>query len=362
VHLLVILRLGKAKALDKLQPLLRVPEVENITLVRHASIPVDSPKLKQVVHDVGLRDGGPSTSRAASIRNLLACFTSGWRIAQRDMPNAVIAFNLFPYGVIAWTIAHLCHRHVILSLIGSDFDRTLHVPILGRILRVVLKTSDSVVVFGEEPRDQLLKVGLKPDRVFVLPNTVNTNLFYPDASIAPDSDLIYVGNLHQFKRVDLLLRALPVVHQIRPETTLRIVGDGPVRETLENLAVELGIQWAVTFVGWSDNIPLYLRCSRILLLMSEHEGLPAAIIEALCSGLPVIATDVGAVSSIVRDGKNGFLLPVSPDVSQVTQCILRLLTDAETYNRMSENALITRESHSYEQAVRIWREILYRFN
>jgi glycosyltransferase involved in cell wall biosynthesis len=167
-----------------------------------------------------------------------------------------------------------------------------------------------------------------------------------------------VGNLHDFKRVDLILQALMLVRQTRPDTTLLIVGNGPARTGLENLTTELGLEKAVTFLGWSDDIPGCLRRSRILLLLSDHEGLPAAVIEALCSGLPVIATNVGAVSSVVHDGANGFLLQTLPNPSQVSQCLLPLLTDKDTYQRMSNNALTTRETHGYEASAQAWKTIL----
>jgi glycosyltransferase involved in cell wall biosynthesis len=362
MHLLVILRLGNAKACDKILPLLRTPLVEGVTLIRHAPIPVDSPKLTQVIHNVGLHDDGLPASYGASVRNLLACFMRGWSIARNLRPDAVIAFNLFPYGVIAWMVAHLTRLPVVLSLIGSDFDRRLRTPVLGWLLRGMLRTSDRVIIFGHEAREQLLLDGLKPDRLFVLPNTVDTDVFYPDPTILPDFDLIYVGNLHDFKRVDLILRGLSIICQTRPETTLCIVGDGPARTTLETLADGLGIRDAVTFVGWSNDIPGYLRRSRILLLLSEHEGLPAVVIEALCTGLPVIATDVGAVSSIMQDGENGFLLPVSPNPPQVAECALNLLTETELYQRMNKNAVTIRKTHGYEQSAHIWEAIIYNLN
>jgi len=358
MHVLVILRLGKAKSRDKLTPLLQVADVDRVTVIRHAPVPINSPKLIQAIHEVGLNDEGPPRSRWSSIRNLLSCFVNGWRLGRRDRADVFAAFNLFPYGVIVWGVAHLLRRPVVLSLIGTDFDVRLKMPILGSVLRRVLKSSDAVAVFSSEARQQLINAGIQAQRTFVLPNTVATDRFYPDERIERDIDFLYVGNLHDFKRVDLVLKAFQIVHLSRPDSQCCILGDGSQRQSLEHLAGELGIAQAVRFEGWADNIPEWMRRSRILLLLSEHEGLPAVILEALCTGVPVIATRVGAVASIVQDSQNGYLLPVQPDASQVAAKALDLLTDAQRYQKMREQALATRTIHGYEQATRAWQEIL----
>ncbi len=359
MHILAILRLGKAKARDKLTPLLQVTEADRVTLIRHAPIALESPKLVQVIHDVGLVDDGPPRSRWSSAHNLLSCFVNGWRVGRREHVDAFAAFNLFPYGVIAWTIAHLLRRPIVLSLIGTDFDVRLKTPVLGTMLRGVLKTSNAVAIYSHEARQHLVQAGLQPQRVFVLPNTVATDRFYPDEKPKRDFDFLYVGNLYDFKRVDLVLKAFQIVHHSQPDSRCCVLGDGPQRQALENLAQELGIAQAVHFEGWADDIPAWMRRSQVLLLLSEHEGLPAVLLEALCTGVPVIATDVGAVTSVVRDGENGFVLPTQPDAALVAAKALALLSDEPLYQQMRKQALTTRNTHSYEQAARVWQEILH---
>jgi len=357
MHLLVIMRLGSAKARDKLAPLLDCPAVTRVTLVRHAPVPLESPKLVQAIHHVGLNADGLGGGLAA-LRNLWACAWNGLRLARRERPDVVLSFNLVPYGLIAWAVGRLAGRRVVLSLIGTDYNRWVKAPVWGTPLRAVLRDADAVAVFGDDARRELVGSGLRPERVFVLPNTVDTTRFYPDPDVTPDYDLIGVGHLTANKRVDTALRALAILRETRPGARLLVVGDGPQRAALAALADELGVAAAVTFAGQADDVPQRLRQARLLLLLSEREGLPLAVLEALATGLPVIVTAVGALPTVVRDGENGCLLPSPADPAQVAARALELLQDPQRYARMSQAALGIRQTHGYAHMARAWEALL----
>lgn len=357
MHLLVIMRLGSAKTRDKLAPLLDCPAVTRVTLVRHAPVALESPKLVQAIHYVGLNADGLGGGLAA-LRNLWACAWNGLRLARRERPDAVLGFNLAPYGLIAWAVGRLAGRRVALSLIGTDYNRWVKAPVWGAPLRAVLRDADAVAVFGDDARRELIGGGLRPERVFVLPNTVDTTRFYPDPSVTPDYDLICVGHLTANKRVDAALRALAILRGTRPAARLLVVGDGPQRAALAALAAELGVAAAVTFAGQTGDVPQRLRQARLLLLLSEREGLPLAVLEALATGLPVIVTAVGALPTVVRDGENGCLLPSPADPAQVAARALELLQDPQRYARMSQAALGIRQTHGYPYMTRAWEALL----
>lgn len=358
VRILAVMRLTNVKVRDKLIPLLNSELVEHITLVRHAPVDVQSEKLSQVIHDSGLIEGRIEQTWLARFSNVWLCFYQGLRVARREHPHVVLSFNLVPYGVIAWLIARLTGNKVIVSLIGSDYNLRVNSPWLGRALRPILRNLDRVTVFGEEARTRLIGYGVMTERVFALPNTADTHLYKPNPQITPDVDLIYVGNLGPLKRVDLILRTLRQIHATRPTTTLLIVGDGAERARLEALAHSLGVAHAVTFCGWTDRVIEQLWRARLLVFLSEYEGLPMALLEAMCAGLPVVATDVGAMNSVVKDGANGYRVPSPADPSLVAERLLRLLSDAEHYHKLRAAALKVRETHGYKQTTHIWEQIL----
>ncbi|HEX2908676.1 MAG TPA: glycosyltransferase, partial [Phototrophicaceae bacterium] len=207
-------------------------------------------------------------------------------------------------------------------------------------------------------RQGLIQAGLAPERVFTLLNPVDTTAFYPDPQVPKQYDLSFVGYLRFPKRVDLLLQALAEMRQTRPETNLLIIGNGAERDNLETLADTLHVGAGVTFVGWQDNVVDYLRQSRMLVLLSEHEGLPVVALEAMSTGLPVLLTDVGSCRTVVRDGKNGYLVDSPADPHLVAERLLGLLTDPERYAQFSAEALTVRETHDMRQVTRNWERIL----
>lgn len=358
MRLLVIARLLDVKVRDKLTPLLRNELVDHITLVRHARISLQSDKLTQVMHDSGIIEGVLKQKPSAQLKNTWLCFYNGLHVARREHPGVIVAYNLVPYGLVAWLVARLSGAKVVVSLIGSDFNLHVRLRWFGGILRAILRNCDRVTIFGEEARTSLIAYGLREDRVFVLPNTADTDTYKPDPTVMPDVDLIYVGNLAPLKRVDLVLHTLHKIHETRPETTLLIAGDGDERENLKSLAQSLGIAHAVTFHGWTSQVVTLLRRARIFTFLSQYEGLPMAMVEAMSTGLPVVVANVGAINTVVRDGENGYLLPSPADPACASEHILRLLKDADHYQQLSKQALTVRQTHGYEHTQEVWRQIL----
>jgi glycosyltransferase involved in cell wall biosynthesis len=119
--------------------------------------------------------------------------------------------------------------------------------------------------------------------------------------------VIMVGRLDAIKRHDLLLRALARLDDV-PRWQASIVGEGPEGDALRALAESLGLGARVTFLGQRDDVPALLAQADIFVLVSDSEGMSLSLAEAIASGLPVIATDVGNNSELVKDGWNGKLL------------------------------------------------------
>lgn len=175
-----------------------------------------------------------------------------------------------------------------------------------------------------------------PTDVRVIPNGVRSAAM--DRAFAPDGDVlraIFVGRLVPVKRVHVLLDALVV----SPGVSLEVVGDGPERVRLQDRAREVGVLERVTFAGIvpHDEVLDRVAQSHVLLLVSEHEGLPHVAIESLACGVPLVALPVGGIRSILRDGVNGIALPDASSGS-VARALGRLRDDAELRERLSDGA------------------------
>jgi glycosyltransferase involved in cell wall biosynthesis len=164
-----------------------------------------------------------------------------------------------------------------------------------------------VAVSGAE-RDAGLAAGVgRFDQYRVIPNGVDLEPFLRDPRPHPGR-IAFVGRLRSPKRVDLALEALRIVREAIPEATLDIVGDGPLRGSLEKQADSLAIREHVRFLGTRSDLPEILQAAACFLFASDYEGCPLVVIEAMAAGLPVVATSVGGVPELVVDRETGLLV------------------------------------------------------
>jgi glycosyltransferase involved in cell wall biosynthesis len=130
---------------------------------------------------------------------------------------------------------------------------------------------------------------------------------------------VHVARLAAVKDQEALIRAFAIAHRRLPGAVLWIVGDGMLREHLQRLAVELGVDSAVTFFGEQAQVAPYLMAADIFLMSSLSEGLPMALLEAMSVGLPAIVTDVGGMAEVVRLAGNGSIVPPRNPESMASQ-------------------------------------------
>lgn len=138
--------------------------------------------------------------------------------------------------------------------------------------------------------------------------------------------ILGVGSLLAIKRWDRLLSASQILKQNGYDFLIRIVGDGPLRETLEQQAQALGVTDRVEFIGHSDNIPGLLADAAFLVHPSDSEGCPNVIMEAMACGRAVVTTDTGDIPELVEDGKNGFVVCCGDD-TLLGERMATLITD-----------------------------------
>ncbi len=153
--------------------------------------------------------------------------------------------------------------------------------------------------------------------------------------------LLSVGRLVPKKGFDVLLKAAAALEQNGHSFVLRIVGEGPERERLESLRRQLGLERVVRFVGSvsPEEMPRVYHEAHVFVLPSvidargDRDGIPNVAAEAMASGLPVVSTTASAISDLVRDGTEGFLVPEKDDVA-LAEALARLLVDPALRRRM----------------------------
>jgi glycosyltransferase involved in cell wall biosynthesis len=207
------------------------------------------------------------------------------------------------------------------------------------------------VAISESTRDDLIRRGVRPDRVRVS----HCGITPPDVEIpamdARGPRVAYVGRLEPYKRVDVLLRAAARLRERFPELEVVVIGRGQDRERLERLARDLGIDARTHFAGFvsREERDRLLAGSRVSVCPSPKEGWGLTVIESNAVGTPVVATLAPGLKDSVDDGKTGFLVAES-DVAAFADRIGRLLADDALAREMSAAALAWTRRFDWDRA------------
>jgi glycosyltransferase involved in cell wall biosynthesis len=275
------------------------------------------------------------------------------RIGRREDVRACISFNPVPYGMIALVAAFFNRKPVHLGFVGGlDWDHHAKGR-FGRWLRPFFRRADFFTVTGTRMRLEMIDHGFPAEKIKILPHGIDVEN-YPISD--PKQALygcVYVGQLITRKRVDVIIRAIATLHKTLPAATLLIVGGGPEEGHLKALAAELGLLDAITFAGFQEHVQPFLAQARLLVMASEMEGLPFAIVEAMCSGLVPISTPVGTVEDLIVHGENGLLFP-QEDHQALARFIASLLEDEDRYQSLRSEALKVRQTYSFAAATAVW--------
>lgn len=201
---------------------------------------------------------------------------------------------------------------------------TLKVRVYERLELAIMKRAQQVHAVSSAMKRQLLARTIA--HVELVENPLVLADLGPRQARAIGGAFLYVGRLSPEKGVDVLLRALQLV-QREASCSLTLVGEGVERVPLQTLAQELGLH-QVEFVGFQQKVTGYLAGADALVMPSRREGLPLTLIEALCAGLPVIGSRVGAIPEFVKSGENGLLCPPD-DVAALAQQLTHFLASKE---------------------------------
>ena len=217
----------------------------------------------------------------------------------------------------------------------------------------MIRKADFVTVTGTRMRRQIIDFGIEEDRIAILPHAIDVDNYSVNTPDEATYSCIFIGRLIDIKRVDLILKAFSQVLDSHTAARLCIMGEGPLSQSLQELARDLGIENSVDFVGYQTNIQPFVTNSKIMVMASDREGLPFAIIEGMCSGLVPVTTPAGTIEDLITDGGNGLLF-AQGDVDSMADSICRLLDDPALYNRLRANALQLRDDYGFAAATAVW--------
>lgn len=191
-------------------------------------------------------------------------------------------------------------------------------------------------------------------------NPVETEKYYTKREIKTTEKITFI-NVARFMRQKnhiLLLEAFAQAKKELPSISLMLVGDGELREELEQKAKELGIEASVIFTGQVKNVSDYLAKADVFVLSSDYEGLPLSCLEAMASGLPVIATDVGGLRDIVTN--NGVLVAAG-DKNALAEQMTEMALDHKRRFQMGIYSIQNVKKYDSSKFVKKYEHLYYRY-
>ncbi len=264
----------------------------------------------------------------------------------RDRQVKVLHSHLFYASVFASPIGWACGVPVIVETphVREDW-RTGWLKSRFIVDRLAGRFVTHYVAVSEANKHYLVeRKGLPQEKISVIRNGSDVRRYRPEQLAPPnikqslgfgseDPILMVIGRLEPQKGHRVLLAALPIIRREFPSARLVCVGEGSLHAELVKQARELGIDDAVRFVGFKNNVAEWLSLADFTVLPSFYEGLPLAAIESLAAGRPVVATAVDGSAEVVVDGKTGLTVPPGDHLA-LSEAICRLLREPELRKRM----------------------------
>jgi glycosyltransferase involved in cell wall biosynthesis len=260
-------------------------------------------------------------------------------------PDIVHSHIMFSPATVGLMAKFMFHTRFVITVHRSgpapygEIERLKQLFMGNLRLKLFRRYADRFIVISREIDTELSGAGIPEKKRVIIPNTVETEYFYPlsyddkqklrqGLGINSNHVVVFTGRLSPEKQVHMLLSIWPGVRKVYKDALLIIVGDGPESETLKKNTSE-----GVLFTGAVTDTRPYFQAADLFVLPSLAEGLSIAMLEAMASALPVIITDLAGASDLITHKKNGWLIPPG-NVKLLEQGIAELFNDDAMRNNI----------------------------
>ncbi len=268
-------------------------------------------------------------------------------------------------------LLHIHSRRLAVDFWGGLAARKKNLPaVLSRrvdnpestaVVRLKYRLFDHVIAISDGIRNVLLSEGLRDEKVTTVRSAIDIDEFtthcrrsdFEQAFNLPAGSLVIavIAQLIPRKGHRHLLHILPQLVEKYPKIRVLLFGRGPEAEALEAEVERLGLSSIVRFAGFRDDLPRWLPCIDLVVHPADMEGLGISLIQAAASGVPIVASRVGGIPEIVRDGINGRLIEPG-DTTELTNALSELIDDASLRKEMgAAGRKITETEFSIEQMI-----------
>ncbi len=327
----------------------------------------------------GIRIYRVSRNQSRIFRYILY-FWRMWKLAAK-WADVIYVTDTYSVGYFAYLIKKLLHKKYIVRFVGDsaweasiangwitdsivDFQDKKYckkIEDLKRRRKTVLANADSVIVVSHFLADVAGKIGVLPERIRLIYNSIDfleagenaektreIKQYYGDGKRM----VITACRLTPWKGADGIIKILPRLKERIGGISFLVLGDGLEMENLKEMAIRWGVGDAVHFLGRVDHGEIldYFRAADLFILNSNYEGLSHTLLEAMRAGVPVITTNVGGNPEVIENEKEGLLVGYNNE-AELLEAATRILTNRELTGRLVENAREKLKDFNWEKAV-----------
>jgi len=237
-------------------------------------------------------------------------------------------------------------NHGLRSQTAPEWVQDIYLPTVGKF---TFNSADTVFTYSESECEQLRELGVSSS-ISVIHNGVDCTQFTPDERSTDKNQLLFVGRLRSTKGPHIALQVLHRLQSDFPDLTMKMVGDGPMRNEITSIVANYRLEDSVDLIAEVPNkeMPRLFNESLIFILPTSREGVPRTLLEAMACGIPVVATNLSQVEPVVDGG--GLL--VERNIDEFLEAIRTLLTSPEQRQNMStqgRNRVL--ENYSWKETV-----------
>lgn len=289
----------------------------------------------------------------------------------RQQPcDIVLTFLWLPTVITALAFYGLNNHPLLVWSLQSDLVQDFRLHWDGWIRRWIVRTFlpkrvDHFIAISQGIKSRMQELLRLPDERFTfIPNSIDlgriTKMAERQDRVLPKCSairLVSVGRLHRSKDIDVLLRALSLLKKRGVNLEAYVIGDGPERERLMRLAVRLGLNGYVNFLGYARNPYAWLQTADIFISSSRWETFGISIIEAMALGIPVIATETDGACDIIRNSVDGLLVPIG-DSQALANTVMELVQKPMLRGEISRQGRLRAEQFNARSVAECYMAIL----
>ena len=268
-------------------------------------------------------------------------------LLKKDQPDLVHVY----YGHKAVHFLEMLQAWVgpfVVSFHGVDVSKFIDDEGYADKLKTIFAQAQLVMARSQSLLDRLVELGCPAEKLRMNHTPIPLEHLQPSVRVAPTDGqwrFVQACRLIQKKGILTTLKALAIVKQTHPNLRYLLGGEGPLRERIQQKIEALGLQQNVELLGWLDQDQLLAEYNRSHLFLqpsettkeSDQEGIPNSMLEAMATGLPVVATQHGGIPEAVTNGHDGLLVP-ERSAEELAAALLTLMADSSLLSRMSANA------------------------